>query len=127
MDCCELARLALWVIGGAFGVILLLFAMFFGYSFHLGDRTLKLEKNEDGEDELTRIHLFNIQVIEDFTEFYQYNLYKGGRAEVLYPDPLAHRVARCMLKITDNIEIDRKGVVRVEWNFILKEAKPNSI
>lgn len=84
---------------------------------------LKIEKNEDDEEELTRIHLFNVQLVEDFAEFYQYNLYKGGRAEVLYPDALAHRVAKCMLKITDNIEADRKGVVRVDWDIMLKEAK----
>ncbi len=84
---------------------------------------LKIEKNENGEDELTRIHLFNIQMIEDFMEFYQYNLYKGGRAEVLYPDALAHRVAKCLLKVTEGAEADRKGVIRVEWNNVLKDAK----
>ena len=84
---------------------------------------LKIEKNENGEDELTRIHLFNIQLVEDFMEFYQYNLYKGGRAEVLYPDALAHRVAKCLLKVTEKVELDRKGLVRVEWNTVLKDAK----
>lgn len=84
---------------------------------------LKIEKNENGEDELTRIHLFNIQLIEDFMEFYQYNLYKGGRAEVLYPDALAHKVAKCLLKVTEAAEVDRKGVIRVEWNNVLKDAK----
>ena len=49
MDCCELARLALWVIGGAFGVILILFVMFFGYSLSLGLRTVKLEKKNGRE------------------------------------------------------------------------------
>lgn len=84
---------------------------------------LKFEKNENGDEELTRIHLFNVQLIEDFMEFYQYNLYKGGRAEVLYPDPLAHRVAKCLLKVTEAAAIDRKGVIRVEWNNVLKDAK----
>jgi hypothetical protein len=37
------------VIGGAFGVILLLFAMFFGYSLTLGRRTFKLEKRNGKE------------------------------------------------------------------------------
>lgn len=84
---------------------------------------LKIEKNENGEDELTRIHLFNIQLIEDFMEFYQYNLFKGGRSEVLYPDALAHRVAKNILKVTEKAEVDRKGLVRVEWNNVLKDVK----
>lgn len=49
MDCCELARLALWVIGGAFGVILILLIMFFGYSLRLDNRTVKLEKKNGHE------------------------------------------------------------------------------
>jgi len=49
MDCCELARLALWVIGGALGVILALLAMFFNYSLKLDARTIKLEKKNGKE------------------------------------------------------------------------------
>lgn len=49
MDCCELARLALWIIGGALGVILALLAMFFNYSLKLDARTLKLEKKNGHE------------------------------------------------------------------------------
>ena len=49
MDCCELARLALWLIGGAFGVILSLLAMFFNYSLRLDARTVKLEKKNGHE------------------------------------------------------------------------------
>jgi len=49
MDCCELARLALWVIGGAFVVILSLLAMFFNYSLRLDARTVKLEKKNGHE------------------------------------------------------------------------------
>ena len=51
VTCCELARQALWVIGGAFGVILALLAMFFGYSLTLGNRTAKLEKKNGHEQE----------------------------------------------------------------------------
>ncbi|CFW93062.1 protein of unknown function (DUF1049 domain) [endosymbiont DhMRE of Dentiscutata heterogama] len=48
-DCCELARQALYVIAGAFGVILALLAMFFGYNLKLGVRTAKLEKKNGKE------------------------------------------------------------------------------
>ena len=49
MDCCELAKIALYVIAGAFGVILALLAMFFGYNLTLGRRTAKLEKKNGYE------------------------------------------------------------------------------
>ena len=49
MDCCELLKTALYVIAGAFGVILALLAMFFNYSLKLGWRTAKLEKKNGKE------------------------------------------------------------------------------
>ena len=56
VTCCELAHLALWIIGGAFAVILALFAMFFGYNLTLGKRTAKLEKkNGREEQEIVRL------------------------------------------------------------------------
>ena len=48
VTCCELAHLALWVIGGAF--ILALLAMFFNYSLKLDARTVKLEKKNGREE-----------------------------------------------------------------------------
>jgi cell division protein FtsB len=48
-DCCTLARQALYVIAGAFGVILALLAMFFGYNLKLSARTAKLEKKNGKE------------------------------------------------------------------------------
>lgn len=51
MDCCELLKTALYVIAGAFGVILALLAMFFGYNLKLSARTAKLEKKNGHEQE----------------------------------------------------------------------------
>jgi len=53
VDCCELAlfngRLALYIALGAFTVIALLLAMFFGYNLKLSTRTAKLEKKNGQE------------------------------------------------------------------------------
>jgi cell division protein FtsL len=48
-DCCEIAQKALYVIAIAFGVILALLAMFFGYNLRLGKRTAQLEKKNGKE------------------------------------------------------------------------------
>jgi len=53
VDCCELAlhnaRLALYIAMGAFVVISLLLAMFFGYNLKLSARTASLEKKNGKE------------------------------------------------------------------------------
>jgi len=65
MDCCELARLALWIIGGAFGVILALLAMFFNYNLRLGTSTLKLEKKNGHESEQIKKLQDRLKALED--------------------------------------------------------------
>ena len=53
IDCCELAlyngKLALYIALGAFAVISLSLAMFFGYNLKLSDRTATLEKKNGKE------------------------------------------------------------------------------
>jgi hypothetical protein len=53
IDCCELAlhnaQLALYIAMGAFAVISLLLAMFFGYNLKLSERTASLEKKNGKE------------------------------------------------------------------------------
>ena len=53
VDCCEIAlhnsRLALYIALGAFVVISLLLAMFFGYNLKLSARTASLEKKNGKE------------------------------------------------------------------------------
>ena len=53
IDCCELAlhngKLALYIALGAFAVISLLLAMFFGYNLKLSARTASLEKKNGKE------------------------------------------------------------------------------
>lgn len=53
IDCCQLAlfngKLALYIALGAFAVISLLLAMFFGYNLKLSARTASLEKKNGQE------------------------------------------------------------------------------
>lgn len=86
---------------------------------------MKFEKNEEGDEELSKIKIYDIQLIEDFAEFYQYNLYKGSRAEVIYIDPLAHRVGRALARLAENAEVDRRGAVRLEFEPLLVQMKKN--
>lgn len=89
----------------------------------LGHVQLQMRKTDEGEEELAKIEVFNIQAIEDFAEFYQYNLYKGGRSEVIYLDPLAFKVAKAFVLLSQKADLDRMGLVTLPFDKLLAEAK----
>lgn len=84
---------------------------------------LSFAKTEEGEDELQNIHLHNLQGLEDFAEFFQYHLFKGARAEAIYVDPLALKVARALTALTEGMAVDHKGGTHIEWSAVLSECK----
>lgn len=84
---------------------------------------LKIAKNEEGEEELAEVRLLDIQACEDFAEFYQYHLFKGSRAEAIYVDPLALKVARAIYEISALAEIDHKGASKLDYAVVLAECK----
>lgn len=81
------------------------------------------EKNEEGETELSRIIIKNLQLVEDFGEFFQYNLFKGGVAEILKYDDIACNVAKIMVKATEGAETDRHGSVRILFDKLAELLK----
>jgi len=91
----------------------------------IGQVKLTITKNEEGEEDLSKILVLNIQFIEDFAEFYQYNLYKGGKAEIIYVDPLAHKVARALSATASALEVNHKGAVTIDYDAALDELKQN--
>lgn len=84
---------------------------------------LTMTKTEEGEEELGDVRLLNVQVCEDFAEFYQYHLFKGSRAEAIYVDPLALKVAKAFYEVSAIAEIDHKGASKVDWGMVLTECK----
>ena len=79
----------------------------------LGFCDLKIGKSEEGVEELQGAVIHDIQVIEDFAEFYQYNLYKGSYAEIIHVDTLALRVAKGLVLLSENLGLDRRGVANL--------------
>ncbi|NJL25666.1 MAG: hypothetical protein HC902_11170 [Calothrix sp. SM1_5_4] len=80
-------------------------------------------KTEEGEEELADVKLFQVQLMEDFAEFYQYHLFKGSRAEAIFVDPLALKVAKALTEISAGAEVDHKGASRLDWGHVLNECK----
>jgi hypothetical protein len=89
----------------------------------LGKAELHFQKNEHGIDELVAVTLFDLQLLEDFAEFYQYNLYKPGRSEIIYVDTLALKVAHALVSLAQDVEVDFRGAVRMEYEKLLKDTK----
>jgi hypothetical protein len=89
----------------------------------LGYAEMHFKKNDDGEDELHELEFKGLQVIEDFCEFYQYNLYKGGKAEIIYVDKLALQVANLLVGFSKDKELDHRGAVALEYDALLKDIK----
>lgn len=84
---------------------------------------LTYETNEDGDQELSEVRLKNSRIIEEFGEFYQYNMFKGGKAEILYVDKQALQIAEALLCCAHDIEIDRRGAVAIPIDKVIKLSK----
>jgi hypothetical protein len=88
----------------------------------LGYITTHYEKNEETElDELVDIRIHDLQTIEHFGEFYQHNLFKAGKSEIIIIDKLALQIAGAFAALANDVEPDRNGVVKLDYkNFIEK-------
>ena len=84
---------------------------------------LTMRPTEEDSDELTDVKLLDIQVLEDFAEFYQYHLFKGSRAEVIFVDPLALKVAKAFAELSEGAEVNHKGASKLDWTTVLNECK----
>jgi len=83
----------------------------------------KVRLTEEQEEELTDVRFLQIQLMEDFAEFYQYYLFKGGKAEAIIVDPLALKVAKAFAEVSEGAEVDHRGASRVDWGKVLNECK----
>ncbi|MGE4131157.1 MAG: cyclic nucleotide-binding domain-containing protein [Bdellovibrionales bacterium] len=89
----------------------------------LGLAELTMGKSEEMEEDLVDIKLLRVQLLEDFAEFFQYHLFKGQRAELIYVDPLALKVAKAFVGLSENAEVDHKGASKVDWTQTIADCK----
>ncbi|MCB0363076.1 MAG: hypothetical protein KDD35_10155, partial [Bdellovibrionales bacterium] len=89
----------------------------------LGKAEIHWEKNEDDIDEIVSLTLFDVALIEDFAEFYQYNIYKPGKSEVIYVDALAIKAATALVEVVKDEPLDFRGAVKLEYDHVLKQVK----
>lgn len=75
----------------------------------------KAPDNPDGPDEIQKVHFLDLGLVESFFEFYQYYYFKGGRSELLKVDELAQQLLNGLLKLCENEQPDRFGIVSVDF------------
>lgn len=79
--------------------------------------------NPDGPDEIQKITVADLQPIESFFEFYQYYYFKYGKTEMLKPDEFTLTLVEAFLKIASGKEVDRFGVVSLEFVPLSEQVK----
>lgn len=86
--------------------------------------SLRYEKNEDSEQmELQEIRVHNSQIIEHFGEFYQHNLFKAGKSEMIHLDMMAYMLAGAFATLAVDAEADRNGIVKLNFQQFIKDLK----
>jgi ribosomal protein S27AE len=83
----------------------------------------KSPDNPDGPDEIQKITVADLQPIESFFEFYQYYYFKYGKNEMLKPDEFTLTLVEAFLKIASGKEVDRFGVVSLEFVPLSEQVK----
>jgi CRP-like cAMP-binding protein len=83
----------------------------------------KAPDNPEGPDEIQKVHLFDLSAVESFFEFYQYHYFKGGKSDILKPDDTAYNLLSHFLKISEGVELDRYGVISLDYTKVLEIFK----
>lgn len=84
---------------------------------------IKDEDDDDGKMILSEIRIHRLEIVELFAEFYQHNLYKPGKAEGIYIDPIALQLTGALVEVSKESPVDRQGVVRLEYSKLLEDLK----
>jgi len=89
-----------------------------------GYLTLRYEKNEDTEQmELMELRIHDLGIVEHFGEFYQHNLFKAGKSEMIHLDQMAYQIAGAFSALAKDAEVDRNGAVRLNYAQFIKDLK----
>lgn len=75
----------------------------------------KAPDNPDGPEEIMKVHFLDLGLLENFFEFYQYYYFKGGRSELLKVDELAQQMLTALMKLSENEQADRFGIVSIDF------------
>ncbi len=95
----------------------------------LGYIKLFYELNDDEIEELATIQFDKIEAAEEFAQFYQYYLYKGGKSESIIVDRTAILLAKGFAECSEDLDSDFRGAVLLDYvkivSHLLEEYQIN--
>jgi hypothetical protein len=77
----------------------------------------------EGREELGQVHLLDLPRIERFFEYYQYYSAKSGKGEFLITNTQCLKFVSALLKISEGVEADRNGAVRIPFGAAVERLK----
>lgn len=92
----------------------------------IGGAKFQWVKNEDdpeAPEEIGFIHFTDLDLVEQFFEFYQYYYYKGGKTELLKTDDRVMQLTALLIELGRVETPDRNGVVRLDYTKLVERVK----
>lgn len=92
----------------------------------LGLAKYEMVKNEDEPDaplEIGFVHFFDLALVEQFFEFFQYYYFKGGKQELLKTDDRVINMTTVLLEVGNGQPLDRHGAVRLDYTKVVEKFK----
>lgn len=83
----------------------------------------KPEDDPEAPEEISFVHFQDINLIEQFFEFYQYYHFKGGKTELLKTDERVMNMLKALLELTVDVPVDRHNVVRIDYTQVVEKFK----
>lgn len=89
----------------------------------IGSAELLKAINEDGEEEITFVRLKDLNMIEEFCDFYQRNLYKQGKSKIIEVNKLALNVMQAFVVGGEGAPVDPRQGAQMSLQVLMEKAK----
>ncbi len=90
---------------------------------HAEFQMTKDENEPDAKEEIGILHFNDILILQEFFEYYQYYHFKPGKQDLLKADEQAMTVVYFFLKAAEGAEVDRVGMVRLDYTPVVEMLK----
>lgn len=83
----------------------------------------EIKTSEEGEEDLGKILLTNVQILEDFAEFYQHYFFKSPTHELIQYEESPFRAAKTLVQVGEGAPVDHRKATVVEMTQINQAYK----
>jgi Cyclic nucleotide-binding domain len=83
----------------------------------------KPEDNPEGPEEIVAVSFFDLPVVEQFFEFFQFYHFKGGKQELLKTDDRVMQLTKVLIDLGAQEKMDRRNSVRLPYVAVVEKVK----